>query len=363
VHDLEDLVSFGKNPDLERNVYVYPGEDSKFGLGLAENVDPVSGRRSPGCHIVSVNDNGGARAEHRLEPGDRILNVNGKDARTWGLEEILDELKTIPPGRPLRLNVLHSGADTPSLPGETTDDEAVSDHSVCPYYVTRELHGLSELTFAPYNYVLDPSIRRAMGINLEGTVVVLDEAHNVESVLCESGSAKFGEIDLCQLICLLVPYSRRSTRTEEMELIGSEKKVEVAVVAHELLLFVEKLLFYLHGKRTAFERSPEPEKLELEYRRYRNTPDDQEIQLSYDGPTGFGRNGVPTGCKPFFEELGITDDECSGLLVACESLEAHLFGGTEGLLSQPDSNSMTSLIDLLSKLVTGKFKNTHIVFT
>jgi Rad3-related DNA helicase len=357
VHDLEDLISFGKNPYLEKNVTVYRGEDSKFGLAILKNKDPVSGKQIPGIHVHSVTGNGGAKVESRLKDGDRILEMNEKNARMWNMAQFLNELKAIPQDKPLRLSVLRANADTPSLLQDT--EEVPSDHSSCPYYLSRGLHAISDLTFAPYNYILDPGIRRVMNIDLDNSVVVLDEAHNIESVLCESGSTKCGEIELCQFIRLLVPWARRSEKTMKIDIIGSEEKEDSAKVAHDLLIFVENLLFHLHGKRQAFEKSTQLEKLQMEYERYHNIPDDHEIELSYDGPTGYGRKGVPSGCKSLFDELRITEQECSRLLNRCESLESAMFGNKEDSESQPDpsqSNTMSSFVGLLSKFVTGKLK-------
>ena len=60
--------------------------------------------------------------------------------------------------------------------------------SACPYYLAQALakQSSTELILCPYNYVLDSGIRKAMGIEdssgerLARTIVVLDEAHNVE---------------------------------------------------------------------------------------------------------------------------------------------------------------------------------------
>jgi len=40
----------------------------------------------------------------------------------------------------------------------------------------------AELIFCPYNYLLDPVIRRAVQIDLEDAVIILDEAHNIEDI-------------------------------------------------------------------------------------------------------------------------------------------------------------------------------------
>jgi hypothetical protein len=43
---------------------------------------------------------------------------------------------------------------TESIPG--ADDSGYSEHSPCPYYLSRALAEHAELIFCPYNYVLDP---------------------------------------------------------------------------------------------------------------------------------------------------------------------------------------------------------------
>lgn len=63
----------------------------------------------------------------------------------------------------------------------------------CPYYASQGmLNGMrsgygagmlvepAQLVLCPYTYVLDPVVRRHMGISLDDAVVILDEAHNIE---------------------------------------------------------------------------------------------------------------------------------------------------------------------------------------
>uniref|UniRef100_A0A8D2IJ85 Regulator of telomere elongation helicase 1 n=1 Tax=Varanus komodoensis TaxID=61221 RepID=A0A8D2IJ85_VARKO len=57
-------------------------------------------------------------------------------------------------------------------------------HRVCPYYLSRNLKQQADIIFMPYNYLLDSKSRRAHNLDLKETVVILDEAHNVER-LCE----------------------------------------------------------------------------------------------------------------------------------------------------------------------------------
>eukprot|EP00850_Spirogloea_muscicola_P016401 SM000132S26916 [mRNA] locus=s132:399432:407547:- [translate_table: standard] len=58
----------------------------------------------------------------------------------------------------------------------------------CAYYAARAMASDAELVLCPYNYLVDPVIRRAMEINLTGAVVIIDEAHNIEDVAREAAS-------------------------------------------------------------------------------------------------------------------------------------------------------------------------------
>ncbi|PJF18013.1 hypothetical protein PSACC_02152 [Paramicrosporidium saccamoebae] len=58
----------------------------------------------------------------------------------------------------------------------------------CPYFVARNAIEHAEVIFAPYNYLVDPVVRSAMGIELKDDIVIVDEAHNIEDVCRESGS-------------------------------------------------------------------------------------------------------------------------------------------------------------------------------
>ena len=57
-------------------------------------------------------------------------------------------------------------------------------HGACPYYAAQTLLVDAQLVLCPYNYVLDPGIRKAMGIDLKENVVILDEASGPCIVTC-----------------------------------------------------------------------------------------------------------------------------------------------------------------------------------
>ncbi|CAD5120524.1 DgyrCDS9089 [Dimorphilus gyrociliatus] len=58
----------------------------------------------------------------------------------------------------------------------------------CPYFSLRDLAESAEIIFAPYNYLIDPTIRKAMSISVEDSVIIIDEGHNIEDICKESVS-------------------------------------------------------------------------------------------------------------------------------------------------------------------------------
>ncbi len=51
----------------------------------------------------------------------------------------------------------------------------------CPYYLTREMAAGADLVLMPYNYLVDARTRFGLkSIQWRGSVLIFDEAHNVE---------------------------------------------------------------------------------------------------------------------------------------------------------------------------------------
>ena len=60
--------------------------------------------------------------------------------------------------------------------------------SVCAYYLGRSKAEKAEVLLLPYNYLLDEKLRKRHKIDVSNKIIILDEAHNIESV-CESASS------------------------------------------------------------------------------------------------------------------------------------------------------------------------------
>lgn len=70
----------------------------------------------------------------------------------------------------------------------------------CPYYASKELMQNADIVFMPYNYLLDPKIRKANKVDLNNTIIILDEAHNVEKMCEESASTQISSSDIAVAI-------------------------------------------------------------------------------------------------------------------------------------------------------------------
>ncbi|XP_038718615.1 regulator of telomere elongation helicase 1 homolog isoform X1 [Tripterygium wilfordii] len=58
----------------------------------------------------------------------------------------------------------------------------------CPYYMSRELHKVVDILFAPYNYLIDRGNRKSLNIDWNNSILIFDEAHNLESLCADAAS-------------------------------------------------------------------------------------------------------------------------------------------------------------------------------
>eukprot|EP00301_Raphidiophrys_heterophryoidea_P002741 c11272_g1_i1.p1 GENE.c11272_g1_i1~~c11272_g1_i1.p1 ORF type:complete len:483 (-),score=132.00 c11272_g1_i1:1223-2644(-) len=59
---------------------------------------------------------------------------------------------------------------------------------VCPFYLSRELQLTADVVCVPYNYIVDPQARSSLNISWQNDIIIFDEAHNLDSVLCDASS-------------------------------------------------------------------------------------------------------------------------------------------------------------------------------
>ncbi|XP_006873443.1 PREDICTED: regulator of telomere elongation helicase 1 [Chrysochloris asiatica] len=100
-----------------------------------------------------------------------------------------------------------------------------SRHKVCPYYLSRNLKQQADIIFMPYNYLLDPKSRRAHSIDLKGTVVIFDEAHNVEKMCEESASFDLTPHDLASGLDVIDQVLQEQTKAAQQRELYLEPDV------------------------------------------------------------------------------------------------------------------------------------------
>uniref|UniRef100_A0A915Q0K1 Helicase ATP-binding domain-containing protein n=1 Tax=Setaria digitata TaxID=48799 RepID=A0A915Q0K1_9BILA len=130
-----------------------------------------------------------------------IAQTTGKANHIWDVEDLVEALKY----------------STPSL---------------CPYFCTaRVLIDDADIIFCPFSYLIDPIIRTNSGLSLKNTVVILDEAHNVEDVCREAVSFTFMERELVGAAADL--YQKATELEKELA------KVDSVILAEEGLIKIE----------------------------------------------------------------------------------------------------------------------------
>src|SRR5690606_5098775 len=70
----------------------------------------------------------------------------------------------------------------------------------CTYFYLKESSKFADIIFMPYNYVIDPYIRKSLEINLKNSILIIDEAHNLDSVSSESCSFDISTYELTSAV-------------------------------------------------------------------------------------------------------------------------------------------------------------------
>ncbi|OTB02403.1 hypothetical protein M426DRAFT_197331 [Hypoxylon sp. CI-4A] len=97
---------------------------------------------------------------------------------------------------------------------------------VCPYYASRTAVPGAEIITLPYPLLLQKNARDALGIKLEGNVVIIDEAHNIMDAVANVYAAEITLSDLKRARQMLGVYVKRFGKK-----LKGENRVMVAQVA------------------------------------------------------------------------------------------------------------------------------------
>ncbi|PFH60170.1 hypothetical protein XA68_11358 [Ophiocordyceps unilateralis] len=81
--------------------------------------------------------------------------------------------------------------------------------AVCPYYASRTALPAAEMVTLPYPLLLQKKAREALGIKLEGSVVIIDEAHNIMDAVSSVHAAEVKLSELRRARGMLAVYVKR----------------------------------------------------------------------------------------------------------------------------------------------------------
>jgi Rad3-related DNA helicase len=140
------------------------------------------------------------RCKNLVQGGDcmhaRAADQLGRDMPpVWDLEDILAASRSTRIARA----VSYSVGVRPATPAEMAGSPHLG--GGCPYFAARSLTPTADVIFCPYNYLLDPGIRRGMSLDalMAGSIVIVDEGHNVPDTCCDAASAEFTLEELTRL--------------------------------------------------------------------------------------------------------------------------------------------------------------------
>ncbi|CAB3245725.1 unnamed protein product [Arctia plantaginis] len=105
----------------------------------------------------------------------------------------------------------------------------------CPYYGAREMAKTADIIFCPYNYLIDPSIKANLQINLQGAIIVIDEAHNIEGNCRDAAS-------------LSITQTQIQNALKELRSVA-----EYRFANQDVLSYVDELVIHLQNWNDWFE--------------------------------------------------------------------------------------------------------------
>lgn len=115
-------------------------------------------------------------------------------------------------------------------------------HQVCPYYASRTAIPSAEVITLPYPLLLQETAREALGIKLEGNVVIVDEAHNIMDAVASVHAAELRLSELKRARQMIGVYFKR---------FGKKLKGENRIMVAQVVKVIDGLTEWLTAAMAA----------------------------------------------------------------------------------------------------------------
>lgn len=221
--DIEDVAGKSGGRSADENTKPAAGEgDQQEGSGGKQQQKKRRRvyRRKGGPPMGPISDGKGAGGSGALAlclssrrnmcVHDRVINESDREAvdaacrsmtATWVLDRAKESpgsIETCP-----YYDTFHSAGEATTLPSGVYDLEELKkwgkERGWCPYYLTRQAINHANILVFNYQYMLDPKVAKMVSKELEAeSIIVFDEAHNIDSVCIEALSVTINERGLEQ---------------------------------------------------------------------------------------------------------------------------------------------------------------------
>lgn len=114
----------------------------------------------------------------------------------------------------------------------------------CPYLLSREIMKKADLIFCPYSYLTNPKVKGQMMLSIYGVVLIIDEAHNIESSVREGTSCEHSRGSLRTCIYILNSYLNR--KDDDNDWIAHISRVKTLFVNY--LRYLDVKIDMMKGK-------------------------------------------------------------------------------------------------------------------
>ena len=157
-HDIEDLVNFGVDPYIQKDVALYRRDPNEsFGLSLKGETG-----ENRGSFVREVKKNTPADINGSIKAGDKILRVNGANVSNAPPSTVVEKIKSAQ-SDPLMLDVSRSGSIS-------NGDGGYSSRAACPYYLSQVLSKDADIIFVSRELSLLFLVTILMHMNLRSSL-------------------------------------------------------------------------------------------------------------------------------------------------------------------------------------------------